>query len=720
MTARSVMAALFEPRSIAIVGASANRTSITGQPVQHLIDRQYRGRIYPVNGKHAEITGLRCYPSVADLPEVPDLAVLVVSAARVPAALSECGKRGIPVAVIISGGFAELGEQGIALQMELRVIAREYDMRLVGPNCQGMLNVTANICAGFGPVLSPDYGVQPGGLSFITQSGGFGFGLVNLAARQGIGFRCIVSTGNEADLTAADFIEHFLRDEGTRVVAAYLEGVHEGRRLPALGAEALERDKPLLLWKAGRTRDAQHAASSHTGSIAGDAVVCSAVFRQIGAVEIEDANDLADYTRVFSSGKRPQGARVAIFSASGGAGVLMCDECSKYALDLAPLSDACRAALAAVAPALGSLRNPIDVMGRIYDEPDNLRRALLALAAEPSVDSIVVISPLRRGAGAAAMARAIVEVNAATHKPVMVSWAARHDFAAEAYGVLDAARVPYFDTPVRCARALGALTRYANVRRLSEKRSIPVPGAAPRETRALLKREHGSVVTEHAAKQLLAHYGIPVTREHLAVDVGQAIRAAGALGYPVAMKLQSPDIAHKTDAGLVRLGIADEPSLVAAYDDLIASAARHAPRAAVQGVLIQEMVSGGVETILGVTTDPAYGPVIMFGMGGVYAEVFRDVTFRLPPISEADALEMIRETRCCALLAGARGRPPTDIDALARALVALGRLAVELGAQVAELDVNPLAVMPEGRGVVALDALIRLKTTNEPEEVHHA
>jgi acyl-CoA synthetase (NDP forming) len=715
------MAALLEPRSIAIVGASPNRTSITGQPVQHLIDRHYGGRIYPVNGKHAEIAGLRCYASVADLPEAPDLAVLVVTAARVPAALSDCGQRGIPIAVIISGGFAELGEQGIALQVELRRIARRYEMRILGPNCQGMLNVAANVCAGFGPVLSRDYGVQPGGLAFITQSGGFGFGLVNLAAQQGIGFRCIVSTGNEADLTAVDFIEHFLRDEGTRAVAAYLEGVHDGRRLRALGAEALERDKPLLLWKAGHTREGQRAASSHTASIAGDAVVCRAVFRQIGAIEIEDADDLSDYTRVFASGKRPQGTRVAIFSASGGAGVLMCDECSKYGLDLAPLSDACRAALASVAPALGSLQNPIDVMGRIYDEPDDLRRALLALAAEPSVDSIVVVSPLRRGVGAAAMARAIVDVNASTHKPVLVSWAARHDFASEAYGVLDAAGVPYFDTPVRCARSLGVLTRYADARRLlADTASMPVPGGARRQALALLEREQGGVVTEHAAKQLLAQYGIPVTREHLAIDLDHAKRAAGALGYPVAMKLQSPDIAHKTEAGLVRLNIADESSLAAAYDDLIARAACHAPEAAVQGVLIQQMVTGGVETILGVTTDAVYGPVIMFGMGGVYAEVLHDVAFRMPPISEAEALAMIRETRCYAMLSGARGKPLADIDALARAIVALGVMAIELESQIAELDINPLAVVPDGQGVVALDALITLKTTNEPEEVHHA
>lgn len=712
------MQALFEPRAVAIVGATPNRTSITGQPVQHLIDRGYRGAIYPVNPKYPEISGLRCYETVAALPTPADLAVIVVSASRVPDAVAACGERGIPVAIVISGGFAELGAEGVALQAQVRRIAHAHGMRVLGPNCQGMLNVTAGVCAGFGPVLSQDYGVQPGGLSFITQSGGFGFGLVNLVAQQGLGFRCVVSTGNEADLTAMDFIAHFIEDEGTRVIAALLEGLNDGRRLRALGAAALERDKPLLLWKTGETPAGQRAAATHTASIAGDAAVCRAVFRQIGAVPLEDAADLADYTRAFSSGKRPAGSRIAVFSASGGAGVLMCDEAVRNGLALAVLSTASRDALAAVTPALGSLHNPIDVMGRIYDEPDKLRQALLALVADPGIDALVVINPLRRGDGAAAIARAIAEASGATDKPVMVSWAARRDFAADALRLLHEAGVPYFETPVRCARALGALARYAQARRDHAARSQERPAQRARpQADALAGQAAGGTLPEHAAKRVLAAYGIRTTREVLAHSVDAAQRAAQDIGYPVALKVQSEDIAHKTEAGAVRLDVGDARALAQAYEAVLANAARHAPGARIEGVLVQEMVRGGVETILGVTRDPAFGPVVMFGMGGIYAEVLGDVAFRLPPLTHAQAHAMIAETRCHAILAGARGRPECDIAALAQAIVDLGRLAVDLEGDIADIDVNPLAVMPRGGGVIALDALMRRPARQEHKEV---
>jgi acyl-CoA synthetase (NDP forming) len=715
--APDALEALFNPRSIAIVGASPNSGSITGQPVHHLLERRYGGRIYPVNPKFDDIAGLRCYASVSELPEAPELAVLVIAASRVPQTLAECARKGVKAAIVVSSGFAESGEGGRSLQAEVQRIARDTGLRVLGPNCQGMLNVTDGVCAGFGPVLSPEYGVPAGSLGFITQSGGFGFGVVNLVAQQGIGFRRIVSTGNECDLTTADFIEHFIAEPGTRVIAAYLEGLRDGRRLARLARRALEADKPLLVWKVGRTATGQRAASSHTASLAGDAAVASDVLRQMGAIEIEDADDLADRARVLQKGKRAGGTRVAIFSASGGAGVLAADECERAGLDVPPLSDACRAALAAVAPALGSLQNPVDVMGRIYDEPEHLERALAAVAADPGIDAIVVINPLRRGERAANLARAIAKVDAATGKPLLVSWAARRDFAADAFHLLADAGVPCFETPVRCVRALGALARYSEARRRALAATAGVEHASKRaEALAILRSAPGEVVAEHAAKRVLALYGIRTTMETLAQDAAAACAAAEAIGYPVALKVQSPDIAHKTEAGAVRLALGNADEVRRAFEEVTASARRHVPDARIEGVLVQAMIAGGTEAIAGVVSDAAWGPVVMYGAGGIHAEVMRDVAFRIPPLARDDALAMIAQTRHAAILAGARGRARSDLGALADALVRLSHLALDLGADIAELDVNPLAVLPDGQGAVALDALIAKRNTQPGEE----
>jgi len=697
---------LFNPRSIAIVGASPNKTSITGQPIQHLLDRQYEGRIYPITDKYQEISGIKCYATVADMPEPADLAVIIINAARVPAILSECGKKGIKAAVIISGGFAESGESGIALQEQLTLVRKQYGIRVVGPNCQGMLNVGERVCAGFGPILSPDYGVQAGGLSFVTQSGGFGYGLVNILSQQGIGFRRVMSTGNESDLCTVDFIEQFILDPKTRVVAAYVEGLKEGGRLKALGDLALKNDKPVLLWKVGSTDVGKRAASSHTASLGGDAAVASAVFKQIGVIEVRSVEDFIDYSKALLKSKRPAGNRVAILSASGGAGVLISDECVRSGLEIPLLPDACRSLLSSVVPALGTLQNPIDVMGKIYDEPHHLRKVLEVIANEPSIDSIVVINPVRRGGRAAGIAEVIAEVDKSTEKPVFVSWAARKDFAAEAYDILKNSGIPCFESPDRCARALSVLTKFSCARR---RRSEDVPQVRPPKSEMaanILINRSGRILSEYVAKQILSAYGIPTTRERLAKTPEEGLAIATDLGYPLALKVQSQDIAHKTEAGVVRLGVSSPEELSGAYAELIHRATGYAPNVRIEGMLLQEMVSDGVEVIIGVSTDPSFGPIVMFGLGGIYAEVLRDVTFRSPPISRSEALEMIGETRCHKILSGARGRSPSDISALADTIVQVGNIAVELQNHILELDINPLAVLSEGKGVKALDAMI--------------
>jgi len=702
---------LFRPGSVAIIGASPDAESITGQPIRHLLDRKYTGRIYPISTKHHEILGLKCYDSILNIPEAVDIAVLAVSARRVPQALRECCEKGIPFAVIVSAGFGEAGEEGRRLQEELRNISRERGIRLVGPNAQGMMNVTDNVCAGFGPVLSVKYSVQPGPVGVITQSGGFGFALISMMAGRGIGFSKIISTGNEADLDIADFLEYMINDDATHVIVAYVEGIADGRRFRRLAELALERGKPLLVWKVGRTEAGKRAANSHTGRLGGDASIYSAVFKQTGCVGVYDVQDLVDYTRGFLHGKRPRGKRVGVFSASGGAGVLNADICSELGLEIPRLSKESVDRLAEMVPALGSLQNPIDVLGGLYNDPTRLASALRYLAADPVIDSIVVINPLREGEKASAVARSIAEVNALTDKPVFVTWSARQDFAAEAFGILATAGVPCFDTPVRSARALAALTGYE-----SRRRSLGHPGKPPQR---LLKVPAGVQLTEisgdptlseYASKRILSSYGVRVTREGLAHSSAEALSLAKSVKYPVAVKVQSVDIPHKTEAGAVRTNVRTGKALAAAYTEVTANALRHAPAARIDGVLIQEMVSGGVETILGAIVDPSFGPIIMFGLGGIYAEIMDDISFRAAPVTEAEAREMIAETKCHQLLLGVRSGMSADIDALAESIMKMSAMVVDLQDDIAEVDINPLKVMPKGQGVVAVDALIITKS----------
>ncbi len=697
---------LFNPRSIAVIGASRNVQTISGQPVHALAKHGYAGTIYPVNPKYAEVGGHRCYPAVADVPEVPDLALILVAAARVPQMLTEVGRRGIPFCIIFSSGFAETGEEGRALQAQIAAIAREYGVAVVGPNCQGMIGVTDNVYAGFGSAFSGD-NFRHGSLSMTTQSGGFGYGVVILAEESGLGFRHVVSTGNEVGLTTTDFIDWFAQDPQTKVIGAYMEGVKDAHRLLEVGDRALDADKPVLIWKVGNTEVGSRAAASHTANLGGALALYEAAFRQRGMIRVRDANELIDYTKVFESGKRPAGNRVAIVTISGGGGILMADQCAESGLSVGPLTAQSEERLKAIIPAFGSWQNPIDITAGIFNNPEMLAQAMRIIVDDPTVDSIVVINASLQGEIATLRAKELVELSRTTSKPILTAWSAREKFAADAYRALREGGVPRFATPVACAKALAALTTFAQAQRQRAfERTEPVLTLSrPQAKRMLAGRVDD--LAEHEAKALIAHYGIPVTREVLATDRAAAVAAAQAIGFPVVLKVQSADIAHKTEAGGVRVGLADAQAVEQAYDAILASARAHAPGARIDGVSVQEMVHGGTELIAGVQNDPLFGPAVMVGLGGIHAEVFKDVSFRLAPLTRSAAESMVRELRCFPLLDGARGRPKADVDALIDALLALSALAVDLKDELAELDVNPLLVRERGQGVKALDALAR-------------
>jgi len=705
---RTDLERFFNPRSIAIIGASQDLMTISGQPLKHLQSHHYQGKLYPVNPRYADVAGVKCYPSLAEVPETPDLVLILVNASRVADMLKQCGAKGVPYVIIFSSGFSEMGGEGVKLQRELDAIAREHGIGVVGPNCQGMMNVADGVFAGFGSVFFTDY--EPGVVSMVSQSGGFGFSVMNLSSKDGgLPFRQMVTTGNEIGVSTLDFIEYFIQDPKTAIIAGYLEGAKDARRLPEIGQKALAAGKPILMWKVGNTEQGQKAAASHTANLGGAMALYRAAFRQNGIIQVEDIQDVVDYGRAFRGGRLPKGNRLAIITISGGAGILMTDECIGRGMQLAALAPETVAKLREFVPSFGALGNPVDVTAAIFNDLTLINRTLQAIVDDPGVDCIAMINASLQGEIAKKIAAEIVTVAGKTDKPIAIAWSARDVMAPEAYAALDAARIPHYKSPVRCGRALAAVSWYAEAKRRrerqSEEKAFTLSSAAARQA----LEGKAADVTEYNAKRILAEYGIPVTQEELAATKEQALAAARRIGYPVAIKVQSPDISHKTEARAVRLGIGSDEELASAWEEVLANARAYNKSAKIEGVLVQEMIKDGLEAILGVTNDPLFGPAVMFGLGGIFAEILKDVSFRLAPVTASTAREMVEEIAGYPVLAGARGRPRADVDALVDAITRLSALAVDLEDRVAELDINPLFVFAEGGGVKAADALIKVK-----------
>jgi acetate---CoA ligase (ADP-forming) len=709
---RNDLERFFNPRSIAIIGASQDFITISGQPLKHLQSHHYKGKLYPVNPRYPEVAGVKCYPTLADLPETPDLVLILVNASRVADMLRQCGAKGVPYVIIFSSGFSEMGGEGVKLQRQLEAIAREHDIGVIGPNCQGMMNVADGVFAGFGSVFFTDY--EPGTVSMVSQSGGFGFSVMNLSSKDGgLPFRQMVTTGNEIGISTLEFMDYFIRDPKTTLIGAYLEGAKDAHRLPEIGRKALAAGKPILMWKVGNTEQGQKAAASHTANLGGAMALYQAAFKENGIIQVEDIQDLVDYGRAFRGARLPRGNRLAIITISGGAGILMTDECIARGMKMAQLAPETVASLKTFVPSFGSLGNPVDVTAGIFNDLTLINRTLQAIIDDPGVDCVAMINASLQGEIAAKIASEIAAVASLTDKPIVLCWSARDVMAPEAYATLEAARIPHYKSPVRCGRALAAVSWYAEAKRRSEARRGEEPLALHRPRAAAILSGKTGDVAEHAAKRVLAEYGIPVTQEALATTRDEALAAAKRIGYPVAIKVQSPDISHKTEAQAVRLAIGSDQELAAAYEQVLRNARAYNDAARIEGVLVQEMVGDGTEAILGITNDPLFGPAVMFGLGGIFAEVLKDVSFRLAPVTPSVARDMVEEIAGYPVLAGARGRPRADVEALVDAIVRLSALAIDLKDSVSELDINPLFVFAAGRGVKAADALIRLKTAKD-------
>ena len=695
---------LLNPRGVAIVGATDDTNRAGGQALHAISQYGYSGGIFPVNPKYNTIGKHRCYHAVADIDQTCDVAVIAVPAAHVPGVVEQCGQRGIPFAVVLGGGFREAGPQGIANEERMLAAARQGGVRLIGPNCLGLVNIHQRVFAGFGSITKPPE-LKPGPVSAVIQSGGFGNSLVVQTAQAGVGFRYVVASGNECDIQTPELINAFVDDAETKVILAYVEGVADGRGLMAAARRALAAGKPVLMLKAGNSQQGLRAAASHTANLTSSYDVFRAALKQCGVIEVIDTHEAADYAQCFAAGQRARGRNVVVMGGSGGSAVAFSDAADEVGLKLIPLSDATMKVLRENLPSVASLENPVDYAAGFITDANASRylQAIDAVLQDVEVHQLGVLLATSTGRTMYNGVMGAVAAMKKSDKPVMLFCSIPYSAAPEGFDVIAAEKIPMQPSPRRVAYAMGKLADYNDT--LTQRERICNP--PPVKPRALPTLPAGAVTLDEVeSKRILSAFGVPVTQEVLLAP-GAAIPAN--TKFPVAVKIASRDIAHKSDIGGVRLNVQDTAQLQKAIADVLANAKRAAPQAQLAGTLIAQMITDGMETIVGVVNDPCFGPVVAFGLGGIFAETLRDVTYRVAPFDRVEAQAMVREIRAAKLFDGVRGQPARDVDALADLLVAVSEMAWLMRDRVAEMDINPVLVRPVGKGVVAADALMILK-----------
>lgn len=685
---------LFAPKTIAIVGASSKPGKIGAAPLSFLQRGGFSGEIYPITRSSTEVAGLKAYSSIADVDGPIDMAIFAVPAPEIPGAFAECAAKGVRSAVMFTSGFAEVGEGGARQQRQLVEAARSAKLRLLGPNCLGIANYAEGVFASFSPFFS-DASRRSGSMALVSQSGAFGGYAAMAAQDQGIAFSYWMTTGNEADVDLADGLAFLAQDPQTRVILAYMEGCRNGPKLCRALEMCRSARKPVVMLKVGRTEIGAAAASSHTASLAGADNIYGAIFAQYDVYRADSIDEWFDVGRAAALGRFPKSNRIALVTASGGVGVFMADEAVSKGLDVEALGEAAQSEIRSLISFAGT-RNPIDVTGQATADISLFEKSINAVAASDQYASFVGFhagvgrSPAAGGRLKAAWA------NLLSHHPdcvVAVSGAssAELDQSYEQAGCLA------FRDPGRAVRAVAALNRF---RDSFDRRTARPPANAARQTLP------PGVLSETRSLQALKEAGIPVVPHRIVQSAEEAVSAAREFGYPVVLKIVSPDILHKSDIGGVALALRDDAQVDRAFHQIADNARSATPDARVEGCLVAPMLFGGVETILGVQRDPVFGPMVMFGLGGIFVEVFQDVSFRAAPFDEAEARRMIEETKAATILRGVRGAPPADIPALVRALARLSEFAAAHSDQISSIDINPFVVQAEGKGGCALDAVI--------------
>ncbi len=687
----------FSPKSVAIVGASKTEGKVGHEILANLLAAGYEGDLYPINPGETEILGLRCHPNLEALEHAPDLVLVIVPAKIVPQIMRDCAKVKARAVVIITAGFKEVGEEGRRLEKEIVDVARRAGIRIIGPNCLGVIVPGSKLNASFGGDLP-----EAGGIGYVSQSGALLAAILDMANANGFGFSKLVSIGNKADVDELDVLEALSDDPATHVIAGYLESIGDGNTF-VREAEQTSHKKPILLLKAGGTEAGARAASSHTGSLAGSETAYEAMFDRAGVIRCTSIKTQFDYAQAFAGQPLPQGPKVAVITNAGGAGIMAADAVERQRLEFARPTDETVAHLKETLPPAANFLNPFDVLGDAL--ADRYEFALDVVLRDPNVDTALVLLTPQAMTESTATAEAVIRVaKERTEKPILTCFLGATKVE-EAVAKLRAARVPTYDSPESAVATIRVMTDYVRWRNRPKRvvRLFPVNRRKVENIVERHLRQGRREIGETEAKEVLEAYGFATPQGAVAVTAEQAGNIADQVGYPVVLKIWSPDILHKSDVGGVKVGLASRQEVMDHFDLMMYRIPKKMPEADILGVLVQEMVTGGKEVILGMNRDPQFGPLMMFGMGGIMVEVLKDVAFYLAPLTADEARQMLTSTRTYQLLKGVRGQEGVDIDAVAEGLQRLSQLVTEFP-QIQELDINPYVVGPVGTPPIAVDA----------------
>lgn len=692
------MTEFFNPRTVAVIGASTNPDKLGHAVVENLVSGGFtqKGTVYPVNPKATEILGLPAFPSVQDIPGSIDLAVIVIPYKFVPDALRTCGEKKIPAVIVISAGFREAGREGLDRELELIEIARQYGIRLIGPNCLGVIDTFTPLNASFAAGTP-----KKGPMAFMSQSGALGTAVLDISLAGRLGLSKFVSLGNKADVDEIDLLEAWADDVNTKVIMIYSEGMNNGQEFIKT-ARKVTAKKPVVAIKSGVTQAGSRAVSSHTGSLAGSEQAYHAAFRQAGVLRADSMQSLFDIALALGYQPLLEGDRIAIITNAGGPGILATDALERSGLSLARFENETISTLGQYLPDAASAANPVDVLGDA--RADRYQLALETVSADPNVDGLMVVLTPQAMTEIEATADAIGKVAQSISKPVITS------FMGEAKvkpGIdrLEKFGIPNYPFPERAALAFKAMSDYRGIQSRSAPEYVQFE-VDKKRTQLVLDavRQAGRLsIGDSEARQILTAYGMKIPTSELAATPDEAVETANQIGYPVVLKIASPDILHKTDVGGVKVGLSNAEEVRDAFELMVYRAQRYLPQAHLWGCLVQQMVpAGGLEVLVGMNRDPQFGPLVTFGLGGIYVEILKDVTFRIAPFAVQSAEKMLSEIRARALLDGVRGKPPVDKAAIVDTLLRIGQLVQDFP-EIVELDINPLMVYPQGMGAIAID-----------------
>jgi acetyl coenzyme A synthetase (ADP forming)-like protein len=691
----------FNPSSVAVVGASHNPGKIGYDILNNILRYGFRGSVYPINPKAQEILGCPAFSDLMSVPSQIDLAVIALPAPGVISAVEQCGKKKVDSVIIISAGFKEIGPEGARLEQDLAARARDLGVRVVGPNCLGVIDTASALNASFAAGMPLD-----GHIGFFSQSGAMCVAILDWALGENVGFSRFISLGNKMDLSETQIMLSMERDENTRVILGYLESIDDGP-LFMKAARQVSKTKPVIIIKSGTTSAGAKAASSHTGALAGSEHAYNAAFKQSGIIRAESMQSLFGYAMAFANQPLPKGPSLAIITNAGGPGILAADACEKSSLHLSPIRKETADKLRSFLPPTASVYNPVDIIGDAAAE--RYEKTLDVILRDNSIHSVLILLAPTAAQDPEAVARGIVALAKDSDKPIMTAFMGEKKVRG-ARRILQDHAIPSYDYPEDAIAALDAMLRYRRTQEQPERQyqHFEADTDSVRRIFATVIGQHRHDLIENEAREVLRAYGFRLPESRIARTTKEAVKTASEIGYPVVMKIASPDVLHKSDMGGVRVRLENDAMVEDAFFDITTSIQLRQPHARILGVMVQEMIPQGKEVILGITRDIQFGPMIMFGLGGIYVEVLKDVAFRIAPVSLEEADAMIREIRAFPLLRGVRGEAPADIKGIREALLRLSQMAMDFP-EIIEGDINPLLVCPEGQGAVAVDARMTIQ-----------